>query len=110
MSQPYPHILGKWQPSIMIRWDVATLDYVFWDGSLTTGAITIGTVDQGTGGASPWRTMSGLMIVAHDFIGLSYTGSNLTSVAFKTGGSGGTTVATLTLAYTGSRLDSVTKT
>jgi len=45
----------------------------------------------------------------YDYIGLVYTGSNLTTVTFKTGGSGGTTVATLTLAYTGSVLDSVTK-
>ena len=46
----------------------------------------------------------------YDYIGLGYTGSNLTTVTFKTGGSGGSTVATLTLAYTGSVLDSVTKT
>lgn len=45
----------------------------------------------------------------HDYIGLSYTGDNLTTVTYKTGGSGGSTVATLTLAYTGSQLDSVTK-
>ncbi len=43
----------------------------------------------------------------YDYIGLAYTGSNLTGVVYKIGG---TTVATLTLAYTGSRLDSVTKT
>ncbi len=103
-------IIGKYQPILTYRWDVGTLSWVVWDGSLSTGAITIGTVDQGVGGASPWRTMSGLMIPAHDFISLAYTGSNLTSVVFKTGGSGGTTVNTLTLAYTGSRLDSVTKT
>lgn len=52
---------------------------------------------------------SGLDIPTYDYISLSYTGDNLTSVVFKTGGSGGTTVATLTLAYTGARLDSVTK-
>lgn len=46
----------------------------------------------------------------YDYISLSYTGSNLTGVVFKTGGSGGTTVATLTLAYSGSSLTSVTKT
>lgn len=46
----------------------------------------------------------------YDYVSLSYTGDNLTGVVFKTGGSGGSTVATLTLAYTGSRLDSVTKT
>ena len=36
-------------------WQVATLDWVVWDGSLTTGALTIGKVDQGTGGASAWK-------------------------------------------------------
>jgi hypothetical protein len=41
---------------------------------------------------------------------LSYTGSNLTDVVYKTGGSSGTTVATLTLAYDGNdNLTSVTK-
>ena len=46
----------------------------------------------------------------YDYILLSYTGDNLTGVVFKTGGTGGSTVATLTLAYTGSQLDTVTKT
>jgi hypothetical protein len=50
----------------------------------------------------------GFNIPAHNYIALSYTGSNLTSVVYKTGGAGGTTVATLTLAYTGSQLDSIT--
>jgi len=54
--------------------------------------------------------IEGLQIPAHDYIGLSYTGDNLTTVTYKTGGSGGTTVATLTLAYDGSNnLTSVTK-
>ncbi len=50
-----------------------------------------------------------LVPAVYDYISLSYTGSNLTGVIFKTGGSGGTTVSTLTLAYTGSNLTSVTK-
>ncbi len=45
----------------------------------------------------------------YDYIGLTYTGSNLTTVVYKTGGAGGTTVSTLTLAYTGAVLDSVTQ-
>lgn len=54
--------------------------------------------------------LTGLEIPAHDYIDLSYTGSNLTSVVYKDGGSGGTTVATLTLAYDGNdNLTSVTK-
>jgi hypothetical protein len=46
----------------------------------------------------------------YDYIGLTYTGSNITTVIYKTGGVTGDTVSTLTLAYTGSVLDSVTKT
>ena len=103
-------ILGQFRPTLNYRWDVGTLSWVIWDGSLTTGALTIGKVDQGLPTAGdPWLTTSGFMIKAFDFASLNYTGSNLTSVVFKSGGSGGSTVATLTLAYTGSRLDSVTK-
>jgi hypothetical protein len=58
----------------------------------------------------PIPTLTGLEIPAHDHIDLSYTGSNLTGVVYKDGGSGGTTVATLTLAYDGSNnLISVTR-
>ena len=53
---------------------------------------------------------SSFNISGYDYISLGYTGSNLTSVVYKTGGSGGTTVATLTLAYSGSDLISVTRT
>jgi hypothetical protein len=60
--------------------------------------------------SSPVPIVAGLEIPAHDYISLSYTGSNLTGVVYKDGGSGGTTVATLTLAYDGSsNLISVTK-
>jgi hypothetical protein len=52
----------------------------------------------------------GLSVPIHDYIALTYTGANLTGVVYKTGGAAGTTVATLTLAYTGAVLDSVTKT
>ena len=54
--------------------------------------------------------ISGLIPESYDYVALSYTGSNLTGVVYKTGGSGGTTVATLTLAYTGSVLNSITRT
>lgn len=40
--------------SNVYRWRVAQLDWVAWDGSLTTGALTIGTVDQGAAGSSSW--------------------------------------------------------
>ena len=55
-------------------------------------------------------TIPGLSVPKHDYIELGYTGSDLTSVVYKTGGSGGTTVATLTLAYNVGVLQSVTRT
>ena len=55
------------------------------------------------------NTLTGLEIPDHDYIALGYTGSDLTSVTYKTGGSEGTIVATLTLAYSGGNLVSVTK-
>jgi hypothetical protein len=52
----------------------------------------------------------GLEIPTHDYIANTYTGSNLTQTVFKRGGSGGKTVATLTLTYDGSNnLLTVTK-
>lgn len=59
---------------------------------------------------SELQTLNSLVPSQYDYISLSYTGDNLTGVVFKTGGSGGTTVSTLTLAYSGSNLTSVTKT
>ena len=56
------------------------------------------------------NVLTGLEIPDHDYIALTYTSTNLTGVVYKTGGSGGTTVATLTLAYDGNdNLTSVTK-
>jgi hypothetical protein len=59
--------------------------------------------------ALPVAMFNSLVPEQYDYISLGYTGDNITTVVYKTGGSGGTTVATLTLAYTGSRLDSVTR-
>jgi hypothetical protein len=59
---------------------------------------------------SPVPTVEGLEIPAHDYISLTYSGTDLTGVVYKRGGSGGTTVATLALTYDGSgNLTSVTK-
>ena len=56
------------------------------------------------------NALQGLSIPEHDYIDMTYSGANLTGVVYKTGGSGGTTVATLTLAYDGSNnLTSITK-
>lgn len=52
----------------------------------------------------------GWSIPTHDYRSFGYTSGNLTSITYKTGGAGGTTVATLTLAYDGSgNLTSITK-
>jgi hypothetical protein len=75
------------------------------DNSLLYEVIKVSTID-----GEPLTTIEGLSIPAHDFISLSYTHTNLTGVIYKTGGSGGTTVATLVLVYDGSNnLTSVTK-
>jgi hypothetical protein len=54
-------------------------------------------------------SIAGMAIPPNDYISLSYTSGNLTGVVYKSGGASGTTVATLTLAYSGSDLVSVTK-
>lgn len=87
---------------------------------ITDGEVSIwGTSDGGTtwypvtldtSGNLLMRSMNNLITEEFDYIALTYTGTNLTGVVYKTGGSGGSTVATVTLAYTGNRLDSVTKT
>jgi len=56
------------------------------------------------------KTLNSLIPEVYDYIGLSYTGDNLTGVIFKFGGPTGIVVSTLTLAYTGLQLNSVTKT
>lgn len=48
---------------------------------------------------------------AYDYIELTYSGSNIATATYKTGGSGGTTVATLTMTYDGSdNITSITRT
>ena len=46
----------------------------------------------------------------YDYIDLTYTGNDLTEIVYKTGGSGGVTQSTWTLAYTGDVLNTITKT
>jgi hypothetical protein len=54
--------------------------------------------------------MSDLNTPLHDYVACTYTGTNLTQLTYKTGGSSGDTVATITLAYDGSnRVTSITK-
>lgn len=72
------------------------------------------TVVQGTPAADanswPVRDLNKLVPEEYDYISLSYTGNNLTTVIYRQGGATGTLVATLALTYTGSRLDTVTRT
>ena len=75
------------------------------ENSLLYEVMKVSTID-----GDPLAVVTGLSIPEHDYTSLSYTGTNLTGVVYKTGGSGGTTVTTLTLAYDGSNnLTSVTK-
>lgn len=73
---------------------------------LSTGAAT--NTNQATEIAN-LQALNSLVPSVYDYISLSYTGTNLTTVVYMVGGSGGTVVSTLTLAYTGSNLTSVTK-
>jgi hypothetical protein len=59
---------------------------------------------------SVFATYGSLTIPPHDYISNTWTDGNLTQVVYKTGGAGGTTVATLTMTYDGSNnLLTVTK-
>ncbi len=82
-------ILGQFRPSLTYRWDVGTLSWVIWDGSLSTGALTIGTVDQGTGGASNWAVKQALIASAplngQAKIAVTGTAVNLASNALTNG-------------------------
>lgn len=54
--------------------------------------------------------MAKLVPDIYDALVLGYTGDQVTTVTYKTGGVGGTTVATLTLIYSGAQLVSVART
>jgi hypothetical protein len=75
------------------------------ENTLLYEVVKVSTID-----GDPLAVVNGLSVPEHDYIALTYTSSNLTGVVYKTGGSGGTTVATLVLTYDGSNnLTSVTK-
>jgi len=76
-----------------------------WEGDALYTHYKVSTVS-----GSPLAVTEGLSIPKHDYISLAYSGTTLTGVVYKTGGSGGTTVATVVLTYDGSNnLTSVTK-
>lgn len=78
-------------------------------GGVVTASTTRVTLATDGPGVANLASIAGLAIPAHDHIALSYTGGDLTGVTYRTGGSGGTVVATLTLAYSGSTLISVAR-
>ena len=84
-------------------------------GTPSADVITVQGVSGGTqvpvSGTVTVGNVAGFNIPTHDYRSFGYTSGNLTSITYKTGGAGGTTVATLTLAYDGSgNLVSMTKT
>jgi len=70
------------------------------------------TAVQGAAGVAAWpvKNFAQLVPEEYDYMSLGYTGENLTTVTYKTGGAGGPTVATLTLTYTVDQLTSITRT
>jgi hypothetical protein len=70
------------------------------------------TADQGAAGGSGWpvKDLNKLVPLEYDHVDLTYTGYNMTGATFRTGGASGTVVASLTMAYSGSLLVSVTRT
>lgn len=58
----------------------------------------------------PIKLIGSLITVAFDHVTLGYTGSDLTSVVYRSGGAGGTIVATLTLGYSDGNLSTIERT
>lgn len=54
-------------------------------------------------------SLVGLDIPAHDHIGLTYEGSDISTVTYRSGGPSGTVVATLTLTYSAGNLVGVSR-
>ena len=75
------------------------------------------TVVQGSAGSAAWpvKDLNRLVPVAYDYIELTYAAApnqdDITGVVYKTGGAGGTTVATLAITYNANRnISTVTRT
>lgn len=106
---PGAFLLGRGPNDAVIPVEVNSDGFLKVDISSATLSVTADGVEIKNDAGNPIPTIEGLSIPKHDYVSLTYTGTNLTGVAYKVGGSGGTTVATLTLAYSGSQLTSVTK-
>lgn len=84
-------------------------------GRVLSAGVDSVTSSQGTpntfANAWPVRPINALVTEAYDYIDLSYTGTDLTSVVFRTGGAAGAIVATITITYNGNGdIDTVTRT
>lgn len=80
-------------------------------GSATL-SVTADGVEIKNDAGNPIPIVGGLSIPAHDYVGISPAAAPANStqtITYKTGGSGGTTVATLTLTFSGGNLASVAK-
>lgn len=103
MANPPPGYLSLMYPNGMVmsvqmyRWDIGSLSPVLWDGSLSTGGVTVGTVNQGSPGSSAWPVINGFSIPAFDKVILTYTDSTKATLSTAVFSSSGTTVATITL-------------
>lgn len=77
--------------------------------------IQVGNSDVGAANPVPTKELTGLVPKEFDYIALTYVSAGngageIETVTYKTGGSGGTTVATLTLAYdANNKITSVTR-
>ncbi len=81
---------------------------------ITVGRVLDSTTDSVTvePGAAPLQVKELNVLVPEEFdhLTLAYTTGDLTSVVYRTGGAGGSIVATLTLVYTLGDLTSVART
>jgi hypothetical protein len=93
----------------LVNGSIPTAPNVQQGGGAITASTTRVTLATDGPGVSTLSSIAGLSIPAHDHVALGYTGLNLTTVTYRTGGSGGTIVGTLTLSYSGSVLTSVTR-
>lgn len=84
--------------------------YVYLYASNTPNVVQLNPLPTGANIIGKVITADSLVPYAFDFIDCGYTGDDLTQVVYKTGGSGGSTVATLTIAYSGSKIDTITRT
>lgn len=79
---------------------------------VASSALPTGAATETTLAAFSAKTAAALVPQAYDYQAITYVGAttDISTVVYKTGGSGGTTVATLTMGYDGSnRLTSVTR-